>query len=61
MDRGHATVYRDVAEQSNGKQFSGALVSDALLGDGCDRGGVLFTRNARCEFIQITKTEVSQS
>ena len=59
MDRGDATVHRDVAEQGNGKQFSGTLVSDALLGDGCDRGGVLFARDAGCEFIEIIKTEVS--
>jgi hypothetical protein len=42
-----------VAEQSNGKQFSRALVSDTLLGDGCDRGGVLSTRDAGCEFTEV--------
>ena len=50
MDRGDAAAHRDVAEQRKGKQFSGALVSGALLSDGCDRCGVLFTRDAGCEF-----------
>ena len=53
MDRGDATVHRDVAEQSNWKQFSGLVVSDALFGDGCNRGGVLFTRDAGCQFTEI--------
>ncbi len=57
MDRGDATVHRDVAEQSNGKQFSRALVSDAIPGDGCDRRGVLFTRDAGCrsQYIKLKK------
>jgi hypothetical protein len=42
-----------LAEQSNGKQFSGLMVSDALLGDGCDRGSILFTRDAGYQFTEI--------